>query len=118
MTDQLERDSKLLRIFIGEQDKSGHRPLYEAIVYEARRSGIAGATVTRGILSYGASSRIHTAKLLELSADLPIVIEIVDHGEKIEGFIRIVKQLVDEAGCGALITVEKAEVLHYRSRNK
>lgn len=116
MNEQLDRDSRLLRIFIGEQDKSGHRPLYEAIVYEARKRGIAGATVTRGILSYGASSRIHTAKLLELSSDLPIVVEIVDHDDKITKFLETVRQLVDDAGCGALITIEKAEVIHYRPR--
>lgn len=113
MTVKLERDSKLLRIFIGELDKSHNQPLYEALVYAAKKQGIAGATVIRGILSYGASSRIHTAKLLDLSFDLPIIVEIVDHNDKIEQFIETANQLIEEAGCGALMTVEKAEVLHY-----
>jgi PII-like signaling protein len=113
MTIKLERDSKLLRIFIGELDKSHNTPLYEALVYAAKKQGIAGATVIRGILSYGASSRIHTAKLLDLSFDLPIIVEIVDHNDKIEQFIETANQLIEEAGCGALITVERAEVIHY-----
>jgi PII-like signaling protein len=116
MTLQLERDSKLLRIFIGEADKLGHQPLYEALVYEARKQGIAGATVLRGILSYGASSRIHTAKLLDLSFDLPIVVEIVDQNDKIEAFLQTANQMIEEAACGALITLEKVEVIHYRPK--
>lgn len=113
---QLDRDSKLLRIFIGELDKSHNIPLYEALVLAAKKNGIAGATVMRGILSYGASSRIHTAKLLDLSFDLPIVIEIVDHAEKIEQFLETANKLIEEAACGALITIEKAEVIHYKSK--
>jgi uncharacterized protein len=113
---QLERDSKLLRIFIGELDKSHHIPLYEALVYEAKKQGIAGATVLRGILSFGASSRIHTAKLLDLSFDLPIVVEIVDNADKIEKYLETANQLIEEAACGALITIEKAEVIHYKSK--
>jgi PII-like signaling protein len=110
---ELKRDSKLLRIFIGELDKSHHTPLYEALVLAAKKNGIAGATVLRGILSYGASSRIHSAKLLDLSFDLPVVVEIVDQEEKIERFLEIANKLTEEAGCGALITIEKAEVIHY-----
>jgi hypothetical protein len=113
---KLERDSKLLRIFIGELDKSHSIPLYEAIVLAAKKNGIAGATVFRGILSYGASSRIHTAKLLDLSFDLPIIVEIVDHAEKIEQFLEIANKLIEEAECGALITIEKAEVIYYKSK--
>lgn len=113
---ELDRDSKLLRIFIGELDKSRHIPLYEALVFAAKKQGIAGATVLRGILSYGASSRIHTAKLLDLSHDLPIVVEIVDRADKIEQFLDTANRLIEEAGCGALITIEKAEVIHYKSR--
>jgi hypothetical protein len=116
MTVQLERDSKLLRIFIGEADKYGHKPLYEALVLEAKQMGVAGATVLRGILSYGASSRIHTAKLLDLSFDLPIVVEIVDQNEKIEQFLEKANAMIEESGCGALMTIEKAEVIHYKSR--
>lgn len=117
MTLSLNRDSKLLRIFIGEADKLGARPLYEALVYAAKEQGVAGATVLRGILSYGASSRIHTAKLLDLSFDLPIVVEIVDDAEKIEGFLETVDRMIEEAGCGAMVTVEKAEVIRYSARN-
>jgi uncharacterized protein len=116
MTVELERDSKLLRIFIGERDKFGHKPLYEALVLEAKRRGIAGATVLRGILSYGASSRIHTAKLLDLSFDLPIVVEIVDHNDRIEQFLEKANEMIEEAGCGALITIERAEVIHYKTK--
>ncbi|MEX1239151.1 MAG: DUF190 domain-containing protein [Cyclobacteriaceae bacterium] len=113
---KLERDSKLLRIFIGELDKSHSTPLYEAIVLAAKKNGIAGATVFRGILSYGASSRIHTAKLLDLSFDLPIIVEIVDHAEKIKEFLEVVNKLIEEAECGALVTIEKAEVIYYKSK--
>jgi len=116
MTVHLERDSKLLRIFIGEADKYGHKPLYEALVLEAKQMGVAGATVLRGILSYGASSRIHTAKLLDLSFDLPIVVEIVDQNEKIEQFLEKANAMIEESGCGALMTIEKAEVIYYKSR--
>ena len=116
MTVELERDSKLLRIFIGEADKYGHKPLYEALVLEAKQQGIAGATVLRGILSYGASSRIHTAKLLDLSFDLPIVVEIVDRNEMVEQFLERANAMIEEVGCGAMITIEKAEVIHYRSK--
>jgi PII-like signaling protein len=116
MTFQLERDSKLLRIFIGEADKLGHQPLYVALVHAAKKQGIAGATVLRGILSYGASSRIHTAKLLDLSFDLPIVIEFVDQNEKIEEFLEAANRIIEEASCGALITLEKVEVIHYRPK--
>jgi PII-like signaling protein len=116
MTLELERDSKLLRIFIGEADKYGHKPLYEALVLEAKQHGVAGATVLRGILSYGASSRIHTAKLLDLSFDLPIVVEIVDRQEKIEAFLERANSMIEAAGCGAMITIEEAEVIHYASK--
>lgn len=113
---ELQRDAKLLRIFIGELDKAGNRPLYESLVFAAKKSGVAGATVFRGVLSYGASSRIHAAKLLDLSFDLPILVEIVDQEEKIDQFLGVAKRLIEEAGCGALITIEKAEVIHYKSK--
>jgi uncharacterized protein len=112
----LDKDSKLLRIFLGELDKHNSVPLYEALVLAAKKQGIAGATVFRGILSYGASSRIHTAKLLDLSMDLPIIVEIVDEKEKIETFIGMADRMIEEAGCGALITIETAEVIRYKSR--
>ena len=116
MTVQLTRDSSLLRIFIGEMDKYHHQSLYEALVYAAKEQGVAGATVLRGILSYGASSRIHTAKLLDLSFDLPVVVEIVDEREKIDTFLETANQMIEESGGGALITVEAAEVIHYKSK--
>lgn len=115
---KLEFDSKLLRIFIGELDKLGHRPLYEAILFEAMKQGMAGCTILRGIMSFGASANIHTAKLIEISQDLPVVIEIVDHEEKISAFAGVAGKMMKEADCGGLITVEKAGVLYYRSRSQ
>ena len=103
-------EGKLLRIFIGEADHCHGKPLYEAIVVEARKRGLAGATVLKGFMGFGAHSRIHTAKLLELSQDLPIVIEIVDAPEKIEAFMPDLEQMVGDG----LITLERAEVLLYR----
>jgi len=113
---ELDRDSKLLRIFIGELDKSYNIPLYEALVFAAKKQGIAGATVIRGILAFGASSRIHTAKLLDLSFDLPVIVEIVDHADRIEQFLEVANKLIEAAACGALITIEKAEDMYYKSK--
>lgn len=113
---QPDRDSRLLRIFIGEYDKHHGIPLYEALVLAAKKNGIAGATVVRGILSFGASNSIHTAKLLDLSSDLPIIIEIVDQQDKIDQFIEIANQMIEQAGCGAMITIEKAEVIRYQPK--
>jgi len=112
----LDKNSKLLRIFLGELDKHHGKPLYESLTLMARKQGIAGATVFRGILSYGASSRIHTAKLLELSTDLPIIVEIVDSQEKIDAFLETADHMIEASGCGALITIEAAEVIRYKSR--
>jgi PII-like signaling protein len=113
---ELDGKSKLLRIFIGEIDKIGHKPLYEVILQEARKEGIAGATVLRGIMSYGASTRIHTAKLIDISEDLPIVIEIIDVEEKISAFIPIVYSLFEQCGRGGLITTEQVNVLYYKPK--
>lgn len=107
-------NAKLLRIFVGESDKRGHQPMYEAIVYEAKRQGLSGATVTRGIMGFGASSRVHTSKLLELSTDLPLIIEIVDTEERIRAFTETLTLWFEESRCGGLITQEKAEVIRYR----
>ena len=107
---ELPREARLLRIFVGEGDKYQGRPLYEAIVETARKRHLAGATVLRGSLGYGASSRIHTAKILRLSEDLPVVIEIVDAQEKIDAFLPDLQQMIGDG----LVTLEKVEVLFCR----
>lgn len=107
----LPEDGHLLRIFVGEDDKHEGMPLYEWIVREARRAGLAGATVLRGIEGFGAHSRLHTAKILRLSQDLPVVIEIVDTVERIEAFLPV----VDDAIAEGLATLEKVRIRFYRS---
>lgn len=114
----LSPDSKLLRIFIGENDKADHRSLYEAIIFAAKKQGLAGATALRGIMAYGASTRVHTAKLIDISQDLPVVVEIIDQEEKINAFLPTVNGLMDKAGCGGLVTLEKVQVLVYKPRKK
>lgn len=106
---QLPRDAVLLRIFFGEDDKSGHLPLYEAIVLKAREMHLAGTTVLRGAVGFGHSSRIHTSKILRLSQDLPVVVEIVDTQEKIEAFL----PELDRMMTSGLVTMEKVQVLQY-----
>jgi len=106
-------EGKLLRIFVGESDRCHGRPLYEAIVLKARELGLAGATVWRGIEGYGAASRIHTAKLLRLSEDLPVLIEIVDTEEKVRAALPELDALMEAAGGGGLVTLEKAEIIKY-----
>ena len=115
---ELPTESKLLRIFIGEMDKIGHQPLYEVILLEARKQGMAGCTVLRGIMSFGASTKVHTAKLIDISEDLPIVVEIVDQEEKVNAFVGVVDALMEKTGRGGLITIEKAGVLYYKPRRK
>lgn len=110
---KIEGEGKLLRIFVGELDKHGSKPLYEAIVLKAKEFGLAGSTVLRGIQGFGANSRMHTAKILRLSEDLPIVIEIVDAEEKIRAVLPELDQLINEANCGVLMTLEKAEIIKY-----
>lgn len=109
----LPREGCLLRVFLGEADRYEGRPAHEAIVLEARRRGLAGATVLRGVLGYGGSSRLHAAKVLALSEDLPMVIEIVDTRERLEAFMPYIESVVHEG----LVTIERAEVLMYRSRS-
>jgi hypothetical protein len=106
-------EAKLLRIFVGESDLTHHVPVYERIVTEARKFELAGATVFKGIMGYGGTSRIHTAKILRLSEDLPLIIEIVDEEEKIESFIPIIEKIFEETNCGGLITIEKANIIKY-----
>ena len=108
---QLPHDALLLRIFIGESDRWEHQPLYEAIVLKAREMHLAGATVLRGPMGFGKTSRLHTAKILRLSLDLPLVIEIVDAEEKINAFL----PLLDEMMKGGLVTLEKVKVMDYRA---
>ncbi len=110
---KLQGDAKLLRIFVGESDKIGGIPVYEKIVMEARQNHLAGATVYKGIMGYGANSRIHTAKILRLSEDMPLVIEIVDEQTKIENFIPIVEEIFESSESGGLVTLEKAEIIKY-----
>src|SRR5258708_31261161 len=107
----LPHEAMLVRIFIGESDRWKHQRLYEAIVLKARELHLAGATVLRGPMGFGKSSRLHTAKILRLSMDLPLVIEIVDGEEKINSFLPVLDKMVG----GGLVTLEKVKVLHYRS---
>ncbi len=107
---KLPSEAELLRIFIGESDKHHGRPLYEVLVEKARHLGLAGATVLRGTLGFGASSRIHTAKILRLSEDLPMVVEIVDAPEKIESFLPELDEMIGEG----LVTLERVRIILYR----
>lgn len=109
---QIPQDAVLLRIFMGESDRHEHKALYEAVVLKAREAGLAGATVLRGPMGYGKSSRLHSAKILRLSMDLPLVIEIVDSEEKIQSFL----PTLDTMMIGGLVTMEKVRVLDYRGR--
>ena len=106
---QIPRDAVLLRIFFGEDDKFGGLPLYEAIVLKAREMHLAGATMLRGHVGFGHSSRIHTTKILRLSQDLPIIVEIVNSQEKIDGFLPV----LDEMMSSGLVTLEQVQVLQY-----
>jgi len=108
---EIPHASVLLRIFIGESDRWQHQPLSEAIVLAARKAHLAGATVLRGTMGFGKSSRLHTAKLLELSTDLPVIIEIVDADEKINAFLPTLEPMIG----GGLVTLEKVRVIHYRA---
>jgi hypothetical protein len=108
---KIPEQGALLRVFVGESDRFDGKPAYEAIVLRAREAGLAGATVFRGAMGFGAHSRLHTFKILRLSEDLPILIEIVDSEEKINGFIPIIDQIVQEG----LITIEPVRVIKYRA---
>jgi PII-like signaling protein len=110
----IPQDAVLLRIFIGESDRYEHRPLYEAIVLRARELQLAGATVLRGPMGFGKSSHLHTAKILRLSMDLPMVIEIVDSEEKVNAFLPVLDQMMG----GGLVTLERAKVIQYRDQGK
>jgi PII-like signaling protein len=109
---QIPHDAVLLRVFIGESDRWHHQPLYEAIVLKAREMHLAGATVLRGPMGFGKSSRLHTAKILRLSMDLPVVIEIVESEEKIQTFLPVLDGMMG----GGMVTMEKVKCLHYRGK--
>jgi PII-like signaling protein len=111
---KLEGEGTLLRIYIGESDRWRHQPLYEAIVLRAREAGLAGATVLRGPIGFGANSLVHTSKVLRLSEDLPMVIEIADREEAIRGFLPILDEMVGEG----LITLQQVHIVAYRHRKK
>lgn len=110
---KLEGEGKLLRIFVGESDKIGHKMIAETIMLKAKEVGLAGVTIIRGIAGFGANSRIHTDKILRLSEDLPIIVEIIDISEKIDNFLLIINDIINEAKCGVLITEEKATIIKY-----
>lgn len=107
----IPEDGYLLRIFVGESDKHGHHSLYEAIVLRAREMGLAGATVTRGVMGFGKHSIIHTAKILRLSEDLPMIIEIADSLENIERFLPTLDEMIKDG----LVTLERVKVIHYKA---
>jgi PII-like signaling protein len=107
----LPHDALLLRIFLGESDRWEHKPLYEAIVLKAREMQMAGATVLRGPMGFGKTSHLHTAKILRLSMDLPLIIEIVDSEEKINAFLPVLDKMMG----GGLVTLEKVKVIDYRA---
>jgi uncharacterized protein len=113
MTMKVPQDGYLLRIFIGESDQWHGKPLYEAIVLKARELHLAGATVLRGPMGFGANSRLHTTKILRLSEDLPMVIEIIDAKEKIDELMLHIDEMVQEG----LVTLERVEVIRYRANN-
>ena len=110
---EISGQAVLLRIFVGESDKVGHLPLFETIVKKAREAGLAGATVLKGVLGYGATDHIRTTKILDLSADLSMVVEIVDEEAKINAFLPTLSALIEQANCGGLVTLENIRVIHY-----
>lgn len=107
----IPEDGYLLRIFVGESDRYGHHPLYEAIVLKAREQGLAGATVLRGLMGFGKHSILHTAKILRLSEDLPMVIEIVDSREKVDEFLPLLSEMIKDG----MVTLERVRVLQYKA---
>jgi uncharacterized protein len=111
---KIPENGKLLRIFVDESDRWHHQPLYEAIVLKARELGLAGATVLRGSMGYGAQSHLHTAKIIRLSMDLPIIIEIVDSDQRVQKLLPILDEMVTEG----LVTLEDVTILKYRAGEK
>ncbi|MEI8139121.1 MAG: DUF190 domain-containing protein [bacterium] len=111
---QPDSEAKLLRIFIGEGDRYHHSSLHEVIVRKSQEAGLAGATVLRGLMSYGTSGKLRSTRILDLSADLPVVVEIVDKAEKITAFLPLLDQLLTEAECGGLVTLETVQIISYQ----
>ncbi|HNP20504.1 MAG TPA: DUF190 domain-containing protein [Panacibacter sp.] len=107
-------EALLLRIFVGESDRLEHKPVYEVIVTKARECGLAGATVLRGMLGYGASAVIHSARLIDISENLPVIVEMVDEAAKINSFIPVINDIFERTGKGALMTTEKLTVIYYQ----
>ena len=115
---ELQGDAKLMRIFVSSTDKFKHTPLYEVIVFAAKRYGLAGATVLKGVMGFGASSVVYSQNVWEFSEKLPMVIEIVDEAEKIEKFTEIILPYFDKIRYGSMITVEKANIILYKKGTK
>ena len=109
---------QILKIYLGESDRYQGKPLYEALVFEARKAGMAGATAYKGMLSFGASHSIHTMKVFALSSDLPVIVELVDSPEKIKAFAEKANQMLEKSGKGGLITTHDLEVINYKSGEK
>jgi uncharacterized protein len=107
---KISEEGQLLRVFVGESDKWEGKPLYEALVLKAREMGLAGATMLRGLMGYGAASRVHTAKILRLSEDLPVIVEVVDSQEKIASFLPVIDEMIQEG----LVTLERVQIILYR----
>lgn len=108
----------VLKIYVGESDRINGRPLFEEIVFEARKKGIAGATVYKGMMSYGASHSIHTLKIFALSSDMPVIIEIIDQIEKLDEFTKRVNELMDKSKKGGLITLQDVKIVRYEKGEK
>jgi uncharacterized protein len=115
---EIKGEAKLLRIFISSTDKFKYKPLYEVIVYAAKRYNMAGATVLRGVMGYGSSSIVSSVKLWELSEKLPMVVEIIDESEKIDNFFKMIKPFFEKIRYGCIITMEKANVVMYKTGSK
>lgn len=114
----IEGKAHILRVYTGESDRINGRPLFEEIVFAARNAGLAGATVIKGILSFGASHSIHTMKIFALSGDLPMIVEIIDSLKNLEKFIPVLNHLMDESKKGGLVTLQPLDVLRYRTGQK
>lgn len=114
----ITKDLCLLRIFVSSTDIIGHEPLYEVITRKAKNEGLAGATVLRGVMGFGASSKIHSSKFWELTEKLPMVIEIIDETDNVKKFYNTIKPMLDSIPKGILVTIEKTEVLMYKSGKK